>query len=224
METDSLFYELFKADPRSLFELVRLDVEGEYSFESITVKRTEKRPDGFFRRTDGSGPNIFLEVQGWDDPMIYWRSVREVCTWYEQTGSPEPFVLIILFTDKKYDPGKRPFATLRPHRFMRTTLSACLRKLGEKAGVLAVLKPFGLSHMQKLSRAVPEWKAEIDSAELPEYKKKEVTELLVYAILQRFPDLTRKEIRKMLELTPLEKTAAGKELIQIGLKIWPKKA
>ena len=59
MKTDALFYELFRLDPHSLFELVQLDVKGEYAFESITVKTTEKRFDGFFKRTDGKGPNIF---------------------------------------------------------------------------------------------------------------------------------------------------------------------
>ncbi len=47
MKTDELFYELFRLDPRSLFELVHLNLEGEYTFESITIKTTEKRLDGF---------------------------------------------------------------------------------------------------------------------------------------------------------------------------------
>ncbi|MDM8525777.1 DUF2887 domain-containing protein [Desulfococcaceae bacterium HSG8] len=225
METDSLFYELFKADPRSLFQLVRLDIEGDYAFESITVKRTEKRPDGFFRRTDGKeGPNIFLELQGWNDPMIYWRSFREVCTWHEQSCSTDPFIIIILFVDKKYDPGNRPLTCLPPHKFIRTTLPACLRKLKEeKAGVLTVLKPFGLSGKKKLTEAVREWEADIGSLELPEHKIKELRELLLYAVLQRFSELTRKEIEEMLELTPLDKTVAGQELIQIGIEKGEKK-
>ncbi|MCP4348975.1 MAG: DUF2887 domain-containing protein [Desulfobacterales bacterium] len=43
MKTDALFYELFQFDPRSLFELMGIDVDGEYIFESITVKTTEKK-------------------------------------------------------------------------------------------------------------------------------------------------------------------------------------
>jgi Protein of unknown function (DUF2887) len=71
MKTDTLFYELFKIDPHSLFDLVQLKVTGKYAFESITVKTTEKRLDGFFKRIDGEGPNIFLEVQGYLDLLIY---------------------------------------------------------------------------------------------------------------------------------------------------------
>ena len=40
MKTDSLFYELFKAHPASLFELAGLETDGQYVFESITVKTT----------------------------------------------------------------------------------------------------------------------------------------------------------------------------------------
>ena len=60
MKTDSLFYELFKLHPASLFELAGIEADGEYVFESITVKSTEKRTDGFFRRRDGKGSNFFL--------------------------------------------------------------------------------------------------------------------------------------------------------------------
>jgi predicted transposase YdaD len=42
--------------------------------------------------------------------------------------------------------------------------------------------------------------------------------LLEYAILQRFPDLSLKEVQQMIRLTPLEKTVAGQELIELGMK------
>ena len=114
MKTDSLFYELFKLHPGSLFELAGLEADGEYVFESITVKTTEKRMDGFFRRTDGSGADIFLEVQGYDDSSIYWRLFREISTYYEQSGSNQPFTAVILFIDKKYDPDNSPVTDFKP--------------------------------------------------------------------------------------------------------------
>ncbi|NJL60203.1 MAG: DUF2887 domain-containing protein [Desulfobacteraceae bacterium] len=114
MKTDSLFYELFKLHPASLFELAGLEADGEYVFESITVKSTEKRLDGFFRRKDGDGANGFLEVQGYPDNMIYWRMFREISTRYEQTKSGQPFVAIILFVDEKYDPKNCPVKKFTP--------------------------------------------------------------------------------------------------------------
>ena len=40
--------------------------------------------------------------------------------------------------------------------------------------------------------------------------------MLTYAIVEKFSKLTREEIEKILKLTPLDETVAGKELIQIG--------
>ena len=71
MKTDSLFYELFRFSPESLFELLRLPVRGRYRFESITVETTEKRFDGFFMCEHDDDPHVFLEVQGYPDLKVY---------------------------------------------------------------------------------------------------------------------------------------------------------
>ncbi|MDM8514556.1 DUF2887 domain-containing protein [Desulfobacterales bacterium HSG16] len=217
MKTDTLFYELFKFDPRSLFQLMRLKIKGKYSFESITVKTSEKRFDGFFKRTDGEGPNIFLEVQGYNDNEIFWRIFREVCTWYEQNPSTTPFVIIVLFLDEKYDPDNCQLSCKRPNRMIKGNLSDYLEKVKGKAGALTVLKPLTLSNKEDLSENVHQWNSELDAMNLSKRDMKLLTEMLEYAILQRFPKLTIKEIQTMLELTPLDKTVAGQELIQMGI-------
>jgi len=219
MKTDSLFYELFKLHPQSLFELAGLEADGEYVFESITVKSTEKRMDGFFRSTDGSGRNIFLEVQGYDDEAIYWRFLREISVYYELTEKRLPFVAVILFIDKKYDPENCPITDFKPpNRLIRLYLPDCLKAIGDKASPLTVFKPVVLEKKKLLPEAVPKWKNEIDSLKLSENTSKLLIDLLENAILSRFPTLTLKEIQKMIQLTPLDKTVAGQELIQMGRK------
>jgi predicted transposase/invertase (TIGR01784 family) len=218
MKTDSLFYELFKAHPASLFELAGIEPYGEYVFESITVKSTEKRMDGFFRSADGSGQNIFLEVQGYDDKIIYWRFLREISAYYEQTKSGQPFTAIVLFIDEKYDPKNCPVTDFNPpNRFISLYLPACLKIIGNKASPLTVFKPILLKKKRLLPEAVPKWKNEIDSLNLSESMNKVLIELLENAILSRFPKLTLEEIKKMIRLTPLDKTVAGQELIQMGI-------
>ncbi len=216
MKTDALFYRLFRIAPRSLFQLVQLNIKGRYTFRSITAKTTEKRFDGFLSRADGAGPNIFLEIQGYPDNKIYWRAFREVCTWYEDAENDTPFVVIVLFIDEKYDPGECQLTCVPPNELIRANLTDCLRKVWDKAGILTILKPFALSDKEELVKAVPQWKADIISLKLPESKINTALELMAYAALQRFPGLTIKEIDKMLELTPLEKTVAGQELIWMG--------
>ena len=216
MQTDTLFYELFKADPQSLFELVDLDIQGNYFFESITVKTTEKRLDGFFKRTDGKGPIVFLEVQGYDDPVIFWRLFRVICTWYEQSRSVEPYVAIVLFINPKFEPQKHFITSVPPCRFVRCDLPRCLKTIKDRASALTVLKPLAEPVKGNLAEHVRQWYMEIQSLGLSEHKTHNLIELLEYAVLQRFSELTLKELKKMLQLTPLEKTVAGKELIFIG--------
>jgi len=217
MKTDSLFYELFKAHPASLFELAGLESDGEYVFESITVKTTEKRMDGFFRRKDGSGQNIFLEVQGYDDRKIYWRLLREISTRYEQTEDEREFIAVVLFVDKKYDPENCPVKKFTPpNRLIRLYLPKCLKAIGDKTGPLTVLKPLVLPDKERLPEAVPKWKSEIDSLKLSESTEKLLIDLLENAIISRFPKMTFEEIQKMIHYTPIEKTVVGQELIRMG--------
>ncbi|MGE0085450.1 MAG: DUF2887 domain-containing protein [Desulfococcaceae bacterium] len=226
MKTDALFYELFKFDPRSLFDLIRLNTEGQYVFESITAKTTEKRMDGLFRRTDAPGPNLFAEVQGYPDKKIYWRFFREISTWYEQNDDDQPFIAVVLFTDKAFDPGKPGLYCAKPNRLIRCYLPDMVKKIGKKASALTVLKPLVLKDRKKLPESVQQWDAEIKSLGLPQDKTKNLYELLEYAVLQRFSDLTLEEVKKMLQLTPLEKTVAVQELLQLtvlkGKEEWKK--
>ncbi len=223
MKTDALFYKLFRISPRSLFRLVGMRQRGRYAFESITVKTTEKRFDGFLRCTHGDGPNIFLEIQGYEDDTIWWRAFREICMWYEDSGSKRPFVLIVLFLNEEYDPDNRMLSPRPPCRLIRRNLADCLKKIRERAGILSVLKPLMLSDRRKdreqLPELVPRWEADIRSLGLPEHETEELAELLLYAVVQRFRKLTLEEVREMIELTPLDKTVAGRQLIQMGVDI-----
>lgn len=219
MKTDELFYEVFKIDPHSLFRLVQIELEGEYSFESLTFKTTEKRLDGFCKRVDGAGPNVFVEIQGYDDPGIYWRALREVATYYEQTADPNPFLLIVLFLDEKYDPGNCPILQfVPPHRLLRVTLIECLTAVWDEAGALTVLKPLAVSRKEHLVEEIQGWKAEIHALALPHEKIQTLLELLEYVIVYRFPAISRKEVETMLQLTPIEESVIGQELILLGEK------
>ena len=64
--------------------------------------------------------------------------------------------------------------------------------------------------------SVRQWKSEIESLNLSAEKSQILIRLLIYATAQRFPELTTEEVQAMLELTPLDQTTVGRELIQTG--------
>ncbi len=213
MKTDKLLYELFELDPKSVFRLVQLDLEGEYTFESITLKITEKRIDGFLKRTDGVGPNVFVEFQGWDDKKIYWRSFREVCMFYEERDALAPFILIVVFIDPKYNPGNPPMNVEQPNQFFRINLIDALDTVKQPPGILTVLKPL-VSNKRQIVESMQEWKGEIHTLPFEKATKHKIIGLLEYAIRQKLPTFSEQEVRTMLQLTPLEETVPGKELAE----------
>ncbi|MBF0102676.1 MAG: DUF2887 domain-containing protein [Desulfobacterales bacterium] len=216
MKTDPLFYRLFQIDPSSLFRLVNIDIQGDYRFESVTIKNTEKRIDGLFRSVDGTNPDVFLEIQGYDDPKIYWRFFREICSYQEQSEYRlPPFIAVLLFLDDKYKPGDSPFACVAPYRFICANLIDELKKIWHKPSPLTVLKPFLVKNKKELYQSIRQWENEIRSLQFEENKTESLIELLEYAILEKFPKLSIKEVQAMLQLTPLEKTRAVQELLAI---------
>ena len=217
MQTDSIFYEVFRFDPQSVLRLVQLHLDGRYEFESITVKSTEKRFDGFLWRVDGKGPYIFIEVQAYYDPKIYWRLYREVCTFYEQREEDTPFIAIVLFLDENYDPGEFGVTCLAPCTLVRANLIECLKKVEGAAGALTPLMPLAIKTREELAQAAPRWQAEISSLQLPESREKYLLELLVQVLAQKFTTLTEEEVSAMLHLTPFEETTLGKQIYGRGV-------
>jgi predicted transposase YdaD len=129
-----------------------------------------------------------------------------------------PFAAVVLFIDASLDPGNPPLNPAPPNQLIRCNLVDCLKSIQDNATPLVVLKPLTLEDKADLPEAVGQWKAGIDAMALPEDRKKTLTELLEYAILQRFKEFTLEEIQKMIQLTPLEETVAGKQLIDMGME------
>ena len=216
MKTDALFYELFKIAPEALLELIQLRVPSPYSFESLTFKSTEKRLDGFFRSVHGQGPNIFLEIQGYPDTQIYWRLLREIAIYHEQNQDDTPWIAVVLFLEKTLDPGVPK--GLESLNILRVYLPESLEAVAESVTPLVVLKPLTVADKAQLTQEAVSWKRAIEQLNCADNQKRNLLKLLIYAILEHFPELSSREVETMIQLTPLEQTRAVKEWIQQGLE------
>ncbi len=121
---------------------------------------------------------------------------------------------MVLFIDASLDPGNPPLFPAPPNQLIRRDLVECHKSIRVNATPLIVLKPLTLEDKADLPEAVGQWKADIDEMNLSEDRKKTLTELLEYAILQRFKNITLEEILNMIELTPIEESVAFQELAQ----------
>lgn len=160
-------------------------------------------------------------MQGYDDPTIYWRHLQQIGLHHvhnpDLNGSD--WRAFILFLDAAYDPG---VATLGPlaktsNAWLTTgVLSDLLKQVAQPSPVLNVLRPLVAPEAEVEQKAAA-WVAAIQAdISLQMSVRTHLVELLTLLVVQRFSQMTRQEIEKMLNLIPLEKTRLGQELIEQG--------
>ncbi len=98
-------------------------------------------------------------------------------------------------------------------------LSDLLSNITHPSPVLNVLQPLVVLSTDTIRERASGWILEIQQdSGLDTQAQSRLIDLLVQFLVQRFSQLTRQEIDNMLELTPLEKTRAGQELLAIGME------
>jgi predicted transposase YdaD len=109
METDSLFYRLFKEKPKLLFELLgETAPRATYAFGSYEVKQTSLRRDGILQPLRSTkSPIIFLENQGYlDRKTEFYPSFFTKIFLYLRDSKPQnDWRAVVMFTQRKFDPG-----------------------------------------------------------------------------------------------------------------------
>jgi predicted transposase YdaD len=220
MKTDTLFYELFQAAPQTFFELLQISPPCPYRFESLTVKTSEKRIDGVLEPSKEGERIYFVEVQATPDEVIYWRTMREVSTFFEQrpNWSQNDWQAIVLWLNAGDDPG---FGTLMPltqgetPRLRAVDLLILLKRVDESSLVLNVLRPLTVENEAEVRQNVTVWIRNIHNAPgIDPVLEERLIAVLTQLIEQKFRTLTYKELSKMIRLTPLAETESVKEVIK----------
>jgi predicted transposase YdaD len=220
MKTDPLFYELFQAAPQTFFELVQITPPCAYRFESITVKTSEKRIDGVLEPADASHLFYFLEVQAFPDEVIYWRTIREVATFFEQRPhlKDRNWQAIVLWLNKEDDPGfgSLHVLTRKPKpKLVSLDLIQLLRQLPETSLALNVLRPLLVEDEREVRQHVIQWVENIRQATRQDNNLEDrLLSVFSQLIEQKYQTLNYKELSQMLRLTPLRETTSGQELVK----------
>jgi predicted transposase YdaD len=222
MQTDRLFHEYFSLAPEALLELFQIQPACAYRFSSPVLKSAERRLDGLLEPVEPGQPIYFFEVQGYEDRAIYWRCVQELGLYFTQhpVQARRQWQLLLLFLDPALDPGidsLGPLAT-ESHRWLGVGTLLDLLKAAPDSPVLHVLRPLAATTVDEIRQEAPQWVAAIHATPLMEEALRiRLVELLTLLIVQKFSQLPREEIDRMLQLTPLEETRAVRELIEEGI-------
>lgn len=224
MKTDQLFSELFQLAPQALFELFGIEPGCTYQFDSPVLKASERRLDGLLKPAEARCPYYFLEIQGYLDYVIYWRTLHEVSLFHEQRPElrGQDWRAIILFLDKAFDPGLETLGPLYQKEMpwlIVGVLPDLLAQLPQSSPILNVLRPLVATDEVQVRKEAAGWSQAIrQESELDTAGKERLLNLLIQFIGQRFVDMSNKEIQAMLKLIPFEETAAGRGYIEEGIQ------
>lgn len=224
MKSDALFYELFQTAPQIFFELLQITPPCPYRFESLTLKTSEKRIDGLLEPAEEGQTIYFLEVQASADETIYWRTMREVSTYFEQRPGRKnnEWQAVVLWLDSVDDPGFSTLSLLATGpapRLISVSLLNLLKQLDDHTLALNVLRPFTVDSEAQVRQNIRQWVQNIQyTTDLPPETEQRLISLLSQIIEQKFKTLSYKELSKMLELTPFRETASFQEALQEELQ------
>ncbi len=218
MKTDKELFQVFTAFPEWLFLLTGLPSPGSCSLKAFTVKAMQRDPDGILVPDDLAQPITVAELQFQFDETIYTRVVTEMAA-VQEANKMRAVQGVILFGEAGLDPRTAPWTQVVHVCVLRDVVSKLCRThpnhpLGALFQPLMQEDPVILEE-----EAVRHYRA-IKYSKLDKRRRKLLMDVFVDWLEQRFPRKLKREIETMLlgELTDLEETASGKELIAIGEK------
>ena len=224
MQTDTLFHEFFQLALHALFELWQITPGCAYRFTSPVVKASERRLDGLLEPALPEQPRYFLEVQGYENATIYWRVLHQVGLYHAQRPhlNGRPWQAVVLFLEPRHDPGPETLGPLEQGAtgwLRRGVLTELLAQVPRPSPVLNALRPLAARDDSEVRQEAAAWLADLRQvAGLDAAAQARLLDIFVQLVIQGFRHLTRQEIEAMLQLTPIEETVVGQELIQEGMQ------
>ena len=203
MKTDSFFHRFFREFKNTFFELIGEDASHaeHYEFISVEVKEQAFRFDGVFRPDNLKAPLFFFEAQFQLEDDFYLRFFAEIAVYLRQKKPVTPWRAVVLFPTRDHDFGVDPhyqefFASGRLRRLYLNELpQEALEKFPLNLfRIILDSEQLALVTAQNLVRQLPRQNLNTQTQET-------FIEMLINLLLSKLPQMSRKEIEKM--LTPV---------------------
>jgi predicted transposase/invertase (TIGR01784 family) len=215
LQTDSLFFHIFKTSPGILFELLGqpANLAENYSFDSVEIKQVGFRIDGvLLPKPDALDQTvIFLEVQFQKDPTFYHRLIAEIHVFLKLNPSTFDWKAVVIFQKRSIEsPDFRLFRNLihsdQVHRIYLEDLKATS---DDNVG-LDLMRLIVAKKKDAISQA-KDLLSRTQQRAVTEPQLKVIMGLVETVIIYKFPQLGREEIAKMLGLSELKDTKVYQE-------------
>ncbi|GJD20875.1 hypothetical protein RIVM261_058310 [Rivularia sp. IAM M-261] len=215
MQTDSIFYRLFKEFPNVFFELIgdASTTASAYNFKSIEVKQTAFRIDGVFIPKRGKDkPIYFIEVQFQRDKGIYSRLISEVNLYLRQNKTKNNWYGVVIYPRKSLDVAdtKHYSEFFDSGRITRIYLE----DLGDAASL-----PIGIATIkliienQKIAKQqAKELIARTKQQGLTQPQQQQLLDLIGTILVYKLPKIKKEELKAMFKKSDLRKTTFYQEV------------
>jgi hypothetical protein len=210
MKTDQPIYLSLNAGPEAFRVLTGgIGLEGAYSFRSLTVKGLERRLDGICEPDGHDGPVYVLEFQG-QAAEAAWYNLLTKMGLYGERHPRRDVQGIGVFLRAAQAPRfpRRISGVDSPVRavFLDGFLPDWLERESDNP-YLAVLAPLVIGDDAELKARAPGLWQQVQDAPIAAEQRDTLTQVMLFWFLERFRDLTAREVWSMLNLlTPIEET------------------
>jgi len=216
MKTDSFFYRFFLAFPEAFFLLIGLSKRKArgYKFSSVEVKDIDFRFDGLFVSPVKGALIYCVEAQFRKETDFYPRFFGKIFAYLQQQAPTNDWRAIVFFPNKTADPRVHLHyrELFESGRLQRVYLADLPKKYLEKfpLNLLKIIidsKKKVLATAEKIVRKLPE--------QVPDEKKQAtIVELLISLLVSKLPQMSRKEITKMFDLSDVKKSRFYREVAE----------
>jgi predicted transposase/invertase (TIGR01784 family) len=202
METDSLFYRLFKEKPKLVFELLgEKPPRTTYTFGSYEIKQTSLRADGILEPKSQKSPIVFVEAQAYLDRenKVYPSFFAKIFMYLRDETPVNDWRAVMVFAKRGYDPGLpihyQDF--LITQRLHLVYLDEMPDQMTDQSLEVSLVQLIGLDKKVAFDRAktiLEQTQAQTSDA----IEQQRVLEWVVTVFVHKFPKLSREEIKTML--------------------------
>jgi predicted transposase/invertase (TIGR01784 family) len=220
LKTDSVFYQIFKASPGTLFELLEQSPELAlgYDFSSVEIKQVAFRLDGILLpKPDALDQTVwFVEIQMQDDPEFYHRFFAEIHLYLKLHPKTVDWQAIVIFPDRSVEPtSRRLYRThLNSDQVHRVYLEDFRDTSTESVGI-GLMQLIVADTIDAIAKA-KELLTKTQPLSKTDAKFSAIIELIETIVIYKFPSLSREEIETMLGLSELKQTRVYQEALEEG--------
>ncbi|HEX3149464.1 MAG TPA: Rpn family recombination-promoting nuclease/putative transposase [Gemmataceae bacterium] len=219
MKRDPLFFELFKELPGCFFQLIgRPESDAQrFELEAIEYKATSVRLDGVFRPREATIDPVYLwEVQYYSSNKVYANLLTKIGHFLDHGDPAQDWVAVVIYPSRTTEQKNlHPYRSLiESDQLVRIYLDELppARPDQYEFGILELIAAKPEAALSKAKALVPRVKA----AQRPKHFERLLLQFIETVILYQFPQWSRNEVEKMLQVTDIRQTRVYQEALEEG--------